>query len=296
MMKLKAFVSFLTVLCLSASALAAPAVFTAKPYDVIGEDGEPIYEQGYELVLDEDKGTAVFSDITNQNDPVSMMSVYRGNFTRSGDIVTVTVPVDENGSEYRWIVTLDGEIIVSATTEYIDASVAKIAGTYTVNDPNLGTTNVTIHANGATEAESETSGPLMGSIALLADGNWDLMLFDANYDFAADWSVTFTPEGTMLHEPLAAFVASKIAGTYRIFGDLGEIEVVVDAEGAANAFIPLDGTKVHMSGYASPSEDGTIGSVYLANEFGYGFSVEIRDLGDGTLNYTGTVTTPLAAG
>lgn len=289
---------FALVLCsvFSVPAFADSVELKADHVECLDECGGVIYTQDYTLELI-DETNAVLSDITNINEPISGISVYHGTYTRDGNAVTMTVTFEE--APIIITMNVEGNKVTDVEFKYGSNDTAEIAGTYEIEDPVLGTVSVSVAEDGTVSVQNNTVA-LTGNIYRIesVENTWELTYYDDNYDYYRDWVLTFGNGGFTCVSYMEYFYG-RLAGTYTVKGDLGEFDISVSKEGTATAYVPIDGSKMFMSGSVTPSDEWEgIGSVYLSNEFGYELSLYVTKLEDGTLNYSGTfsVITVLAAG
>jgi predicted small secreted protein len=263
----------------------------ARTYESGEEDGGSSYNEQYELVCLDDTN-AVLVDAIKYSDSYKSFLKYVGTYELAEE-TTIMFKSSEPELPTAYNLTLDGDKIsdvqVGDTISY-----ATIEGSYSGNVEGYGDVTLTVKKTGEASLTTADGNEYTGNI-IDYNGDWDFMA-SIDESTSIDWIVTF--EGnTFSCINYTEKVYGKFEGTYTINGDLGEIVVNVDKNGNASATIVVNGEEKEVSGSVYQSYEGEgIGGFYLSSYDGYSFDISVETLEDGTMNYSGSMTTPLNAG
>ncbi len=262
--------------------------------DVSGENTS-LYLQRYELYLRED-GTAKLYDISDYGNGHVMTSEYLGEGEVSEKSAVFSFKdSDSDTGRNIYVFDLDGDKVTKVVYRYQAEDFQNLEGTYKAETEKYGMTTVAINRFGDATLTTEDGKQLTGNICKY-ENKYDLMVNNEDYTESIDWVVEFDGD-TFTYEEYQTSINKGYAGTYSCFGSLGEFKLVVDEQGSATATVKIDGKECELTGTASIDyENNQISGAYLSDEEGHALDLTLADWGDGTWNYSGSISTPLNAG
>lgn len=264
-----------------------------------GEDGDLICNRQQILTILDDT-TAIVKDSWIYGNGYASISEYRGLYERTGEnTIKFTFSSESDNTIFEF--TLDeaaGKITDTQMTYGYESNMDDIAGVYKGSDEVYGNMELTITENGSASMTTEDGKTFGGSV----------YYFNENLEFTGyyepegeeyeyiDWFLTLEGD-TFTYVTYNKFNYGMYEGSYTAVGDLGEITFVVNEEGKVVFSVNIDGQEYNFTGSIySDNEENRITGMYVNNGEGYSMDLALVDLGDGTLNYSGYFTRPLAAG
>ena len=262
-----------------------------NPYEYYTNEDEIVYlDEIYNLYkIDDSTAKLDISLIYDEN--YTSKREYTGSFEQEGDYIRFKY----DAMDVSFVFELESDTIVNMQEFFGEAVEEDISGVYTASTEEYG--DVTLEVFPFAMAKMTTASGL--------EFKGYVVIFDDSYDFMAnatisegeteyiDWYVNFgtdtfgyTPFGDTLGEETGA-----LAGDYSLFGDLGEILISVTETDEVYATVNIDGAEINMTGYAYDYEGiGFPTEVDLyTDDDSYSLNLEINQLEDGTLNYSGSI-------
>lgn len=277
---------------------------TIRPYEEYGyEDGysEYSYDIEYTLYANDDGSATMIVDYIYSPDRKNTDTT-NGTWSEvDGNIEFNYEPQTDYDSGISYSFKMSGDTVTDVNSFTLDAMVAQAAGTYTCDDPEMGSLELSINRDGTASLLTE-SGKVYDGYITSEGTRYDFYAYEDD-ELVIDWYVDCSVNGTFSHAPYGEESMINYDGTYKCNGMLGDFEMIVDDEGNATATIEVDGVKRNFSGHAYAKYTGegvdynSIGDVYMSDEDGYSINIELTYMWDETgWNYHGTLTKPLAAG
>lgn len=128
----------------------------------------------------------------------------------------------------------------------------------------------------------------------IEDPDW---LFDYDFYIENGQVVSVVDTFTESEESEGFFDYADYACQMTVFGELGDIEVTLDELGYATATVKIDGESMEMTGpYYVDKDLGRAYEIDLYSDLGYSLQLDLMDIGEENLNYSGSITRPLTAG
>ena len=257
------------------------------------DNNDAYYEQYYSISLYDD-GSAIMCQDFYYSWGSACEYTYVGTYVKQDDTIRFTY-VDAYSPNTYSMTAKDG---VLTNVEYVSSSdydISVIAGTYE-GETELGDAVLTIEEDGTAELSVNDGQAVYTGSVMDYDNNWDLMVSNEDMSENYDWIVTFDGN-TFTYETFTHMIYGKFEGTYDIVGDLGTLRMIVDGEGHATLDAKIDGQMMTFTGNIyGDREAGVLSSAYLYSDDGNILDLNFNVLDDGTLNYYGNYSIPLAAG
>lgn len=254
------------------------------------------YTHSYTLDIIDDT-SAVMKQYYIYSDDSYNMTSYLGEYLQDDNaIVFRYTPADDSSSPESYLFELSGNDVKNVSYTYSDASLQKLAGTYTCPKSEYGPILLEISKIGQPTITLNSGKSYQGSI-LLVDGKYDLMVNDDGDGITIDWFIYFSGS-TFTYEPYFAVDYSLYQGDYTAVGVLGDLDFAVDSNGSVSAYVTIDGRSLYFYGSLFVDTDlQTMTGMYLHNDEGYTLDLTLMFIGSWSeWNYSGYLTTPLGAG
>lgn len=246
------------------------------------------YEEEFILEITGDN-TAIYTDIYYYHYGLTSTSKYEGTYVDKGDYIYFKYGSEADG----YLIYIDGDTITSSEYFYAYGETEKLVGTFTGNDNVYGDMILTIGDDQMASLSCSNGQEYTGSVSYNND-RWEL--YGSYEEDFLDWYI-YISGSTFTHETYRHALYSRYASDNEMVGDLGTIVLHVDDEGYTYTEVEIDGVLRMFSGNINTDDErGCITGAYLATEDGYTLDLEIETLYDGTINYSGHLSVPLAAG
>lgn len=264
-------------------------------------NGEYETTDDYALYI-ENENHAILTVTTTYSEYINNVYTYIGNVQIADDEVTFSyIPTSDNAMAYYVFALNNGEV-TNVNYQYIgDYSLADYEGIYQISDGKYG--DISIMIDRFANATVTVSDDVYSGYIYIEDDNCHLYAYSDTAYCSIDWIIYIDGNSFSYDEAPSSYYAAY-AGSYDCFGMLGDIVIEIDNEGSAFSSFEIDGSMIDFNGqmyfgedYNDAKEEPTIYVTLTSDDGTYSLDLMLMDItGDGTWNYSGSITSPLSAG
>ena len=248
-----------------------------------------------------DKATLTEATVFDEN--YTSITQYGGTYSMEGDVLKFSyVDADmPDGEPLVFEFRLESDKIVERLEDQASMNPTDLdfSGTYTDQTRLLGEATMEVGADGAATVKLASGETYTGTIWAYdgEDGAYEVMGSTDDGSKSLDWVVRFDGD-SYTAENWFEKVNGNHEGTYTATGELGTIDFKLDNAGNVSCSVEYQGQTLNMSGsyYLETDSGQEVYWVNVSDEAGYSLDVQLVDIGGGELNYSGTISIPLAAG
>lgn len=258
--------------------------------EFFGEEPGAYQELRYELaVLDDNRAIMTRTYFYPEDALCESIEKYQGTYEKKD----AQILFHANRDIYAFI--MNGDTVVNVEYHYMPDIEEDMTGTYTCSSKEFGELTLTVNEYYDVKLTTSENRIFNGNLVNYTGRLEVLLTEEGGDDTLYDWYIDFD-DNTFTYEDYYYATNAEFAGEYHIWGQLGDLTVVVDESGMATCTFPLESGARTMTGRANFNFDTKeLNYIYFYDEEGYSIDLYINPM-DELLNYYGTVSTPLSAG